>query len=33
MVTSVLFSEDGSNLLTAASDSKIIVWDYDTMTK
>lgn len=33
MVTSVMFTEDGSNLLTAGSDSRIIVWDYTNFTK
>lgn len=33
MVTSIAFSEDGSNLISAASDKKIIIWDYASMVK
>ncbi|KAL4471660.1 hypothetical protein ABPG74_008553 [Tetrahymena malaccensis] len=33
MVTQIIFSEDGTNLLSASSDQKIIVWDYTNMTK
>lgn len=33
MVTTIMFTEDGTNLLSASSDSRIIVWDYANMTK